>query len=131
MTRLLPIAGLAATLLLAACATPREACIAQARGSLRVLQELAAESRANLARGYALETRTDIRVVRGTCTGTNEDGSTFTFPCEETQTRDRRVPVPIDLTAEAAKLRSLDLRIAQEEALAADRIRTCIATHPE
>lgn len=125
------LALVAPALLLAACATPREACISEAQSNLRVLTRLAAEARGNLDRGYALETETTIQTIRTTCTGNNADGSTFTFPCEETQTRDRRVPVAIDLDAEQQKLSSLERRIAAEQTRASAAVQTCIAVHPE
>ena len=122
---------LAATLTLSACATPREACINQARSGVSTLERLAAETRTNIARGYALETRQEVRTVRDTCTGRNEDGTSFTFSCEEVETRDRDVPVAIDLNAERAKLNSLEERIAAERRALNPRIEACIAAHPE
>lgn len=122
---------LTAALALSACATPREACINNARSSLATLERLAGETRTNIARGYAVETRQEVRTVRDTCTGRNEDGTSFTFSCEEVETRDRRVPVAIDLNAEQAKLRSLEERIREERAALNPRIQACIANYPE
>ena len=50
MHRVLPLLLLA----LAACATPQEACINRATRELRTLDDLIAEQRATLARGYAV-----------------------------------------------------------------------------
>ncbi len=118
-------------LVLAACATPRERCINQVSAQLRTLTALANEARGNLARGYAIEEREEIRVRDRTCRGTNEDGSTFTFRCEETDVRTRRVPVSINLEAEAAKLRSLEAQIGRETPRRAAAVEHCIAVHPE
>lgn len=117
--------------LLAACGTPQERCISQANSQLRVLDGLIAESRANLSRGYALEEQQEVVVINTTCTGHNDDGSTFTFPCEDTQTRTRRVPVAIDLNAEQAKLNSLIERREQEAAAAQARAQQCVVQYPE
>ena len=56
----LPLA-LAALALLAACATPRERCEAEAVRDLRVVDRLIAENRAILERGYAIETERTVR----------------------------------------------------------------------
>ena len=118
-------------LALAACATPRERCISQVSRDLRVLNGLAAEAQGNLARGYAIEEREEVRVRRETCRGRNEDGSTFTFRCDKTEVRTRRVPVSINLEAEAAKLRSLEDQITREEPRRTAAVQQCIATYPE
>lgn len=118
-------------LLLAACATPREQCINDVTRELRVLNGLVTETQQNISRGYALEEVQEVRVIRTTCTGNNDDGSTFTFPCEETQTFNRDVPVAIDLNAERAKLNSLLERQAQLERATDAAIQQCVATYPE
>ena len=118
-------------LLVAACATPREQCINDVTRESRVLSGLIAETQQNIARGYALEEVQEVRVVQTTCTGTNEDGSSFTFPCEETQTFERDVPVAIDLNAERAKLDSLLERQAQLQRSTDAAIQQCIAAYPE
>lgn len=122
---------IASLLVLAACATPREACISEAQSQLRVLTKLAAETRGNIDRGFALRTETELRTIRDTCTGRNEDGTTFTFRCDRTESFDRRVPVAIDLNAEQEKLASLETRIASEQRRAQAAVQTCIAVHPE
>ena len=116
---------------LAACATPREQCISDATRDTAVLGSLISQTEANLARGYALERRQDVRTVRGICRGRNEDGSTFTFNCEETNTFTSAVPVAIDLNAERAKLRSLQERFTLAQAASNQAVAQCIAIHPE
>ncbi len=123
-----PVLGLLA---LAACATPQEQCISNATRELRVLNSLVAETEANVRRGYAIETVQIVEVVRRTCEGENEDGSTFQFPCEETETRERRQPVAIDLNAEQAKLTSLLERQRLLQSQAESSVAACRAAYPE
>jgi len=117
--------------LLAACATPREQCINNATSNTSVLSGLINETQGNLTRGYALEQRQDVRTMRGTCRGRNEDGSTFTFRCDETNTFTSTVPVAIDLNAERAKLQSLQERFTLAQAASNQAVAQCIAVHPE
>lgn len=116
--------------LLTACATPREACLADVTREVRVLDQLIAVTRGNLERGFALEERQDIVTRRTFCTGTNEDGSTFRFRCEETDTRTVQIPVAIDLNAERAKLASLEERQRQNRINAQSGIAQCQARFP-
>ncbi|MGJ8586755.1 MAG: hypothetical protein ACSHXW_01255 [Yoonia sp.] len=116
---------------LTACATPREQCISQVTRDTRILSSLINETRANLARGYALEERQEVRTVRETCRGRNEDGTTFTFRCDETDTFTITVPVAIDLNAERAKLASLEERFTQSQAASNQAVLQCIAQNPE
>jgi hypothetical protein len=118
-------------LALAACATPREQCISDATRDLRVMNALVAETQGNLARGYALVEQQEIRTIRRTCRGENRDGSTFRYPCDETQTFTTNRPVAIDLNAERAKLNSLVERRAQEQARSDQIVLQCISIHPE
>jgi hypothetical protein len=118
-------------LALAACATPREQCISQATRDLRVLDSLVIETQGNLARGYALAEQQEVRTVRRTCRAQNSDGSTFRYPCDETETVSSTRPVAIDLNAERAKLNSLVQRQQQQRAVSDQTVAQCIAIHPE
>ena len=115
---------------LAACATPREQCINEVSRDTRVLGALINQTERNISRGYALEQRQDVRTVRRTCRGRNEDGTTFIFACDETDTFSTTVPVAIDLNAERAKLASLQERFAQTQTAANQAIAQCIAIYP-
>jgi len=118
-------------LAIAACSTPREQCISNANGQLRTLDRLIDVASGNVQRGFALAEVQDVRVLRTTCQGTNEDGSTFRFPCEETETFTRREPVSINIVEERVKLAQLqDQRDAAARDMAA-RTQQCIAIHPE
>lgn len=116
---------------LTACATPRESCINDASRQVRILNSLIAETRGNLARGYAIAEEQQVRVLEKTCRGRNEDGSTFLYDCDETETFTTTRPVAIDLNAERAKLASLEQRLLQDQANANQAIAQCIAIHPE
>lgn len=118
-------------LAVAACSTPRERCIGAANRSVATLDSLIAETRGNINRGFALAEVQDVRVLRSTCEGTNADGSTFTFPCEETETFTRQEPVAINVADERVKLQQLEARRAQAADEARARIQQCIAVHPE
>lgn len=118
-------------LAIAACSTPREQCISNANGQLRTLDRLIDVASGNVQRGFALAEVQDVRVLRTTCQGTNEDGSTFRFPCEETETFIRREPVSINIVEERVKLAQLqDQRDSAARDVAA-RTQQCIAIHPE
>lgn len=118
-------------LAIAACSTPREQCISNANGQLRTLDRLIDVASRNVQRGFALAEVQDVRVLRTTCQGTNEDGSTFRFPCEETETFTRREPVSINIVEERVKLAQLqDQRDSAARDVAA-RTQQCIAIHPE
>lgn len=129
--RLSPLALLPALALLAACATPRESCISAATGELRRVNSLIATTEANIARGYAFETRQEVRVRDGICEGETSEGVTFTFECEKTEVVDVRVPVPIDVAAERAKLDSLIAQQAILERQSQAQIEACIAAYPD
>ena len=131
MMRRLTLAVIVPLLALAACATPRESCVASARRDLNVVSRLIDETRANLARGYALERRQEIVTIPHRCDGVGPDGSPFTYDCPRTTTRTRQVPVAIDLNAERAKLNSLLERQGQMQRASDAAIRQCLATYPE
>lgn len=116
---------------LAACSTPQERCIGSATGQLRTLDRLIATTQGNINRGYALVEVEDVHVIRTSCEGHNEDGTTFRFPCEETQTHTRREPVSINVAEERVKLEQLMAnRSAAQENLGA-RVQSCRDTYPE
>tara|TARA_R110002051_G_scaffold1008_6_gene4968 strand:+ start:5220 stop:5603 length:384 start_codon:yes stop_codon:yes gene_type:complete len=114
----------------AACATPREACLNQVNKDQRVLERLVVETRSNLARGYAIETKQKIREVRAICKSTLPDGTVIQTRCKETQVRDMRVPVAIDLNAERDKLASLEERQRQMQSNAQVARQQCLAANP-
>jgi len=116
---------------LAACATPREQCISNVTRDARVLSSLIAQTEGNLERGYALEERQEIRTVRRSCRGRNNDGTVFSYRCDTANTVTTTVPVAIDLNVERAKLESLEQRFAQTQTASNQAVAQCIATNPE
>jgi len=122
---LVPVLGLTA------CMSPRDSCINDAQRQLSLIDSQIATARGNIERGYALASVQDVRVIRTTCTGTNQDGSTFTFPCQETRTVDRQEPVAINVSEERAKLADLQQRRGPLATATNARIEQCIAIHPE
>lgn len=118
-------------LALAACATPREACINDATRELRVLSSLVSETQGNLVRGYAIGERQDIITIAETCEAVSETGEVTRFPCDRTETRTTEFPVAIDLNAERAKLDSLLERQAILNRQSQSIIQQCIAIHLE
>lgn len=127
-------------LLLAACGTPQERCIARETRDIRVLDRLIAESEGNLKRGYALEevvvyrdrwVPCPVRVLPPPAEGQPAPPPPPPQLCldevRETETR----PKAIDLRAEAQKLASMrekrsDLTRAVQPAIA-----QCRAEFPE
>jgi hypothetical protein len=100
-------------LLLAACETPREACISNANRELSTINGLINETQRNLTRGYAIGTQQQVRTIPDTCRTQNAEGVITTYPCDQTQIINVDRPVAIDLNAERAKLDSLLERQAQ------------------
>ncbi len=100
-------------LLLAACETPREACVSSATRELSTVNGLIDQTRGNLARGYAIGTTQQVRVIPETCRTQSAEGVITTFPCDRTEIVDVDQPVAIDLNAERLKLESLLQRQAQ------------------
>ena len=118
-------------LAVAACSTPRDRCISGAQRSVATLDRLIAETRGNINRGYGLVEVQDVRVLRGSCEGTNEDGSKFRFPCEETETFTRREPVAINISEERVKLDQLEDRRAIAQRQAQAQVQQCLARYAE
>lgn len=116
---------------IAACSSPREQCISGANRPVATLDRLIATTQGNIDRGFGLAEVQDVRVLRSTCEGTNEDGSTFRFPCEETETFTRQVPVTLNIAEERLKLAQLQESRAEAQRTAEARIQQCVAIHPE
>lgn len=102
-----PIAALFLALSLAACAPQPTACSSTAARDLRTLDTLIAESRENLARGYAIGSSSG----RGStsvnfCLGNSSNNVGVSF-CSGGRPGYRTGPVAIDLDEERAKLESM------------------------
>ncbi len=116
---------------LTACATPREQCISGANREVATLDRLIAETQGNISRGYGIFETEDVRVLRRTCEDEREDGTTFRYRCDKTETFTRREPVTLNIAEERVKLRQLQDRRAIASTQAQARIQQCIAVHPE
>ena len=112
-------------LVLAGCATPEQRCINEATRDLRTVNELIAETEANLSRGYAIVTETDISPRLTFCTGYRDNvGISF---CSGNQLIQRDRPVAIDREAEERKLVDLRGRRAALEVTARRAVAACRA----
>ena len=126
--------ALSALTLLAACATPREACVAQQTRDLRVVDGLIAEEEATLARGYALDRRTELRPRLTLCTGLsrgNDGLSTGVRYCSAPETRTRVVPQAVNLGEVQARLDGLRTKRAELSDRAARGAAACRARYPQ
>lgn len=118
-------------LALAACATPRESCLSSVSREGRVIDALIAETRGNVARGYGIEEREELRTRRQLCDFRRADGTIGRRFCDRVVTDEVRVPVTLDIEAEKVKL---DQLLARREALAraeASARAQCVARYPE
>jgi len=124
---------------LAACATPRQRCLAAAGGDLRVVDRLIAQTERDLARGYGIVEETYLASSVGVClgTGVTSVGSfgggvgvtigTGTTLCDRVETRSRARPVALDTAAERRKLADLRATRARLSAEADARAAACPA----
>lgn len=125
--------ALPALALLAACATPQERCINQATRDMRVVSALIEQTQGNLQRGFALEEQTIYRTEFEDCTpaATQADPNPRSRMCPVQVPQTTTKPVAIDLTAENAKLTSLQNKRAQQQQVANAAIAQCKAIHPK
>lgn len=127
---------LSVLLLLAACGTPQEQCINAATRDMRVVDRLIKEAEGNIARGYAFEEVT-VWVTRWEVCGPPPpppaEGEEPQRPrmCLEDVPQTTRRAVAIDLAAEAAKLKGLKAKRAEQAKAAAPAIAQCKARYPE
>lgn len=103
---------LAIPALLAACATPREQCLADVSRDLRINEALITQTQANIERGYALRREQRVQEITRTCRGRTATGEEVRTRCPDVIVQTVNVPEAIDLSAERAKLASLRSRNA-------------------
>lgn len=121
-------------LVAAACASPQQACIADQTGELEILDTLIARDQATLARGYAIEERTEYRRALSLCTGFGRgfgDVGIGTSTCVRPEPRTRFVPVAVNLDEVRARLATLQEKrtdLAREVELG---VAGCRAAYPE
>ena len=124
-------AALLPVLALAACQTPREACLSEGSRELRTIESLIRETQGNLSRGYAIETEQEVEVIRTTCEVELEDGTEGRVPCDRTDVDEVERPVAIDFEEERAQLASLFEQRGRLLGQAQARQQACVATYPE
>lgn len=118
-------------IVLAACGTPQERCINGANSEVTSIDRLITTTRGNIDRGYAVAEVDDVRVVSTICNGRNEDGTTYTYRCQETERFTREVPVSISVAEERIKLTELMNRRDAAARTAQAAAQQCVAMHPE
>ena len=114
-------------LLVAACATPREACMQTANRDLTVLRSLIAESEAVLDRGYAVETTDSFVLVSQPCF-TKDHPKRW---CERPVPVTSKKAVAVDLSAETRKLNGLRKKEQQLRIRTIRDFESCKVTYPE
>ena len=118
--------------LLAACATPREQCIAGATQDYRSVETAMATAQDNIARGYALHTQTVPYTVTSTCYRNDPYRNiVLPYPCPSTQYRTQTTPVAIDVSEERRKLADYQKMLPQLRKQAQIQVQQCEARFPE
>jgi len=118
-------------LVLAACGTPQERCIARESRDLRVLDRLIAETEGTIARGYALERESFVITQTFPCQVRGPNNTVVTELCDTEQVVERTRPVAVNLDDERAKLQSMQARRADLARSVASRIDACRVAYPE
>jgi len=126
-------------LVLTACGTPQEQCIARVTRDARVVERLIAETTGNLSRGFAYEDVIVYRPVRVICNYIEypapADGSPTPPPrpqyCWDEREYTEQRPRAIDPAGERAKLVGLRAKQVQLANSSAAPIAQCRAQYPE
>lgn len=120
-------------LILAACGTPQQQCIAAATRNLSTVDGLIRESEANLARGYGYQDvlRTIPKYVDCTPNPTEDNPEPKPQMCWVDSVQTFQQPVAIDLAAEQTKLTQLRAKRAELAAEAEAAVTQCQAQYPE
>lgn len=121
-----PSLTVAALALLAACTTPREACLDAATGPWRSAMKERERIAADLARGYTFETRYERRRVLATCRG--PAGGRYT--CWDTLTEPVTRREPVDRAALLARDAELQRVLPALRSEASRDTAQCRATYP-
>lgn len=131
-TRIASLIKVASLGLLAACATPREQCIAGATQDYRSVEAAIATAQGNIARGYALHTQTVPYTVPSTCYRNDPYRNiVIPYPCPTTQYRTQTTPVAIDVSEERRKLADYQKILPQLRKQAQVQVQQCVAQFPE
>jgi hypothetical protein len=120
--------------LLAACGTPQEQCIARETRDLRVLDRLIVETQGNIDRGYALVEVSVLRDRWALCEGSPPvKGDPVAKPrmCLDDYVDTETRPKAINLREETDKLSGMKAKRAVLARTAERQIAACRATYPE
>lgn len=121
--------------LLAACASEQEMCINRQTKELRTVQSLLAEVEANIARGYAWDSRTEYTTQWDECETriTDNEGKRITIskPCLRDVAEEVRFRVPIDPVVEQRKRDNLSRRRNALMASAEAGVKACKIAYPD
>ncbi|MEM6740527.1 MAG: hypothetical protein AAF646_10430 [Pseudomonadota bacterium] len=118
----------AVLVVLAACATPRDACLRASLSEIATLDRLIVETEGNLARGYRIEREPVVSTGLDFCLGRGIHDSGVRIGlryCNSVETRYREVEVAIDPDAERRKLTQLRGKRAEESRLAQAQAASC------
>ena len=115
--------ALAASVLVAACASPRESCIRAAGAELRALDAQITESEAALARGYRITEATEPRTTLHICEWPREP----VLFCTQHTPGQRAARIAVHAGAEEARLAELRRERARLVEITQDRIAACPA----
>lgn len=120
-------------LALAACTSPRQACVERAEQDYAGLQAAIRVAEDNIARGYALDR--EVVAYRGVtfCSGTGFERHHVGLglsTCSEPRLRTVARPVPLDIEAEERKLASMRARLAGARELRDRRVAECYGRYP-
>lgn len=126
-----PLLSILPLALLAACATQQEICVSRAQSDLLILKRLAAETEANITRGYGLGRREVPYTIEETCRVRQDDGTTIRQICSSIGTKTETFPVTINIAEERANLRALRARLPRAERAAQAAVRRCMAQYPQ
>lgn len=117
-------------LLLSACATPRERCIADATRDQVVVTQLVAQLEADLARGYGMKSVQVVTPVWRPCHGWyHHPGAPMM--CWRDEISMVQKPVPIDLAATKARLAELKAKQADLANATPARVAACQTQYPQ
>ncbi len=127
-----PCLALAATLVLAACATPRQQCINDATQQVRSVESALSTAQGNISRGYALHRQSVPYTVNHTCYREYPHTRTvIPYSCPSTYYRTQTTPVAIDVAEERRKAAQYREVLSGLREAAAARVAQCSAQFPE
>ncbi len=118
-------------ILVAACATPREACISNARAELGRLTNQIRTTEENIQRGYAIARMRDESSALVPCTKSRRDGTTYNSFCQTTATTRREEPVAINVAEERHKLEGQYFRLQSLGPATDAAVQQCAANYPQ